>query len=1632
MKRATRPSAPNRRVRLAEALEPRTLFVGDITQVAFNPGFSQGVASPYLTTLTTDVLPTTQDPNYTGAIPTGSISVGWWGGPVLATIPATTMPTEVPLILDASNDGTRVPSGTYVGQHVLYVSYSGDGNYVGNPYTAENFAAYEAVGSPGFGVQFNNAPAGTLSVTVQPTNTAVGAAINPAVQVTERAPDGTVSALSDPITATLAPVGSATGVLDGMPTETTANGVATFDDLAVTQGGQYTLTFSNAAGESTTSAPFNVISGQLVFATQPSNEPVNAAVPATVDLVDAAGNVMTAAVGTVVLSLNTVGGGAGAVLSGTTSAPLVAGVATFTATAGPQVNVVGAYTLTATEEDTSTGALAPTAATTAGLSATFQVGAAATVESVTTSDSKSLSIVYNVASNPTDAPFPIDVYRSSDPTYAGAADAAAVPVASLTVTAGDAVEGNHSITVSPYGTAGAAYAFSQPQAFRPDPTHKYLIVTADQTGTLSPDDATTVPQSGFRFWLVGAVTHGYVGSFPAVLNSEVPTDYAGEYQTFVDQFAATLTDADGYDAAVAFHWEYYADRALPMQPVQQGAALEQQLMAKAAALPIGPDDVIDLNLIGWSRGTIVVNSALTDLNADAAVPAAVKRGFVGESLVDPHPANNAISAFSIYGGAALTPVLNAEAIGVAHGYIRFQEAAQDLQGVGFVIPPNVDAVSDMYQHNPASACFGSEALLNLWGIAPAQITGNGTTTIIGDQVTTPGIGHSEIMLDTERHIIQSNQTLQALDLYPFGSVAAPSSAVAGDLADAIAGADHLVVDPLSPGVLTNGPFGLTVSAQDDAGGVDPAFAGPVTLSLDALSAGTLGGTLTVPAVNGVATFAGLTITAAGTYAIAATASGLAAAATPYFTVANDQLVVTTQPADPTLAQPFGLIVSAERADGSVDTTFAGQVTLTAAAEPTDVQQPLGGTFARPAVAGTAAFYGLTVPTAGDYLVTATAPGVADGSTGGFTVSGSAATKLVIAPSLATPVTAAAPFAVDVLAEDATGNVDDAFAGPVTLALTAGPGTLGGTVTATAVDGVASFTGVTLSTAGAGCALTATADGLTATTAVTVDAAGVATQLVAAPPTTDAVAGAPFTVTVSATDAFGTVDPTFTGPVTLSADQLGTPAVPLGGTLTVNAVAGVATFPNVTIAAAGVGYTFSATAAGLAVAAPSAPLTADAGTATQLVPLVPNGPLFSATPFTLVVQAQDALGNLDTTFEQPVTLSLAGQTLGGTLTVTAVNGIAVFDDLTLPGAGPAGALIATAGSLTGTTSALSAAADTLVVTAAPPDGTHVNGPFGLTVSAVTPAGTVDPTFTGPVTVSLLDVNSTGAALGGSLTETAVAGVATFAGLSVDDPGVYALSAAAGTAAAGTTTDAFTATAASPLASTVFPSFGKVKLPASATAGQALAASLPLTLTATVAPVAGKFTVRLYADQALTLGGEQVLLGTFTESASLKPGKAHLLTLRLKALPAPLPVGTYHVLAEVVDPTSATALVATTQTVTVAAAVVTLAAAVTAATPTSVAAGKTLTITVGLANTGNVDATGTATVAVGLSADGTMAPAPLVTLRRPLTLRAGGRPITFKLKLKVPAGMATGSFYPFVTFAVGAQAVTAAAAGKVTVT
>jgi hypothetical protein len=123
---------------------------------------------------------------------------------------------------------------------------------------------------------------------------------------------------------------------------------------------------------------------------------------------------------------------------------------------------------------------------------------------------------------------------------------------------------------------------------------------------------------------------------------------------------------------------------------------------------------------------------------------------------------------------------------------------------------------------------------------------------------------------------------------------------------------------------------------------------------------------------------------------------------------------------------------------------------------------------------------------------------------------------------------------------------------------------------------------------------------------------------------------------------------------------------------VTASNGVASFSNLTLNKAGIGYTLKATSGDLS-SATTNDFSVKAAAATHLVIVAaPSGLLAPHAIFSIKLSAQDALGNVDPTYGGDVQLNLAGNPPGvvhGVQDVTAQAGYATFAGLSLSQGGP---------------------------------------------------------------------------------------------------------------------------------------------------------------------------------------------------------------------------------------------------------------------------------------------------------------------------------------------------------------------------
>jgi hypothetical protein len=571
---------------------------------------------------------------------------------------------------------------------------------------------------------------------------------------------------------------------------------------------------------------------------------------------------------------------------------------------------------------------------------------------------------------------------------------------------------------------------------------------------------------------------------------------------------------------------------------------------------------------------------------------------------------------------------------------------------------------------------------------------------------------------------------------------------------------------------------ITVRATDGTGTTDPNFTGTITVAiLNNPGGGTLSGTLSQPAVNGVATFNNLSINQGGNgYTLRATsAPALTPGTSLGFDIFGPSTANSTITANPTRILANGTSTSTITVQ-LIDTSPSGGDPITTCGDVVNLFSTAGTMSSNPVMNCSNGVYTGTL-TSGTSIVTATISGtvnalgnISDTATVRF-----GATRLIFGQQPTdTDAQATITPAVTVRAVDGSGTLDGTFTGSVTIAIGSNPsgGTLSGTTTVSAVGGIATFPTLSIDAVGNGYTLTANSIGLTGATSSSFDItlpAAVALEFVQQP--TDEAAGVSISpaVTVRAVNGLGDTDTNFTGTISV-AIQNNPGGGTLSGTTSIGAVNGVVTFSTLSIDAAANGYTLQATGGGL---------TPDTSNPFDIVPGPPSGATSEITAVppditadgistaTVTVRLRDALGNDLTSGGDNVVLATTAGSLGpatdvgnGTYTATltssttaetatitgTVNGNAIADDATvnfLPGG---------AGALEFVQQPTTTASGSTISPA-------------VTVRAVDANMNTDTSFNGNITLTI-GTNPSGGTLSGTTTVAAVSGVATFSNLSID--------------------------------------------------------------------------------------------------------------------------------------------------------------------------------------------------------------------------------------------------------------------------
>jgi hypothetical protein len=394
----------------------------------------------------------------------------------------------------------------------------------------------------------------------------------------------------------------------------------------------------------------------------------------------------------------------------------------------------------------------------------------------------------------------------------------------------------------------------------------------------------------------------------------------------------------------------------------------------------------------------------------------------------------------------------------------------------------------------------------------------------------------------------------------------------------------------------------------------------------------------------------------------------------------------------------------------------------------------------------------------------------------------------------------------VTVQDQYGNTVTSDGSTVTLT-SSGPGSVTG-CSQSESNGVVTFAGCSVDKAGT-YTLTAT-DGLltSATSSSFTITAGAASKLAF---TTQPGGGASSTAwatqpTVTVQDAYGNTVTSGTGSTASVTIAIGTNpgGGTLSGTATVSAVAGVATFGNLSINTPATGYTLTATSGGYT-SAVSSLFTITAGAAASFTISNP-GAQTAGTAFSVSITAKDAYGNTATGYSgvKSVVFTGAASSPGGTApsypaSVTFTNGVAATVPITLYNAAST-TLTATEAGKSGSTASFTvgpAAANKLSFTQSP--GNTVAG----VAFASQPKVTVQDQYGNTVATATTQITLAITAPGGALLtctanpQNATAGIDVFAGCSIDKAGTnYTLTATA-TGLTGATSGTFNITAATNL-------------------------------------------------------------------------------------------------------------------------------------------------------------------------------------------------------------------------------------------
>ncbi len=362
----------------------------------------------------------------------------------------------------------------------------------------------------------------------------------------------------------------------------------------------------------------------------------------------------------------------------------------------------------------------------------------------TTSDARTISVNYTITGDGLAGKnVTFNIYRSATFKSFGGAQL----IGTATIPGSDSTDlsgGNHmGVKLSLTAPNGQPVTGLTPNTILP-----FVVVVANLDGS----------SVSFETHVLGVIAHGL--DFDEFLGS---TDQVPEWESLM---AVVLQLFDGYQAVIPFNWVSLSVLPFPSAIGLASDLLYQQVTAEANQLAAQhPGDVVDINFIGHSRGTVVISEVLQDLVGTR--DPALQGGYMQMTLLDPHPANSAFSAFS---QAPFLPLAN----DIATLVNLFESLARDPQ---VVVPSNVDQVQEFGEQTPAGqpgfllgalGSFSSSQLLefvyNTWGETAASLPDRSAHPVAQKNLTNVYaaniglVGHDEVPLWYLMNVVSTNET----------------------------------------------------------------------------------------------------------------------------------------------------------------------------------------------------------------------------------------------------------------------------------------------------------------------------------------------------------------------------------------------------------------------------------------------------------------------------------------------------------------------------------------------------------------------------------------------------------------------------------------------------------------------------------------------------------------------------------------------------------------------------------------------------------------------------------------------------------------------------------------------------------